>query len=185
LDIYIPSLKLAIELNGAYRHSEICGRDRNYHLNKLKECESLGIKLIQIFDFEWNESKDNVKSFLKSKFGKNDIRVYARKTQLRSVPKKEAADFLDKYQIQGSCHFTESLGLYLNNELLCLITIGKHHRNNQDWVLSRYVGKDGVTVVGGLSKLCNAAKTEFGSIITWVDRRISEGSSWVSIGCDV
>jgi very-short-patch-repair endonuclease len=185
LDIYIPSLKLAIEVNGTYFHSENMGKDRNYHLNKLKECEELGIKLIQIFDFEWNESKDNVKSFLQSKICNNSRRIYARNTEVRLVDKVETRDFLNKYHIQGSCGFTQSFGLYHNNELLCLITIGKHHRNNKDWVLSRYVGKSNVTVVGGLSKLCKAAKMEFGSFVTWVDKRISDGLSWIKIGWEL
>ncbi len=183
LDIYIPDLKIAIELNGAYRHSEICGRDRHYHLDKLKQCELLGIKLIQIFDFEWNDSRDNVKSFLKSKLGKNSIRIYARKTEVRLVPKKEASEFLNKYHIQGSPgSFHQAFGLYFKNELVALSTVGKHHRNNQDWVLTRFVGKDDVTVTGGLSRLISAIKAEYGSIITWVDRRISDGQSWVNLG---
>ncbi len=39
LDIVIPELKLAIEFNGTYWHSEQAGKDKNYHLNKTLECE--------------------------------------------------------------------------------------------------------------------------------------------------
>jgi hypothetical protein len=185
IDIYIPSLQIAIELNGAYRHSEICGRDRKYHLQKLKECQELGITLIQIFDFEWNDKRSQVISFLRSKFGKNNRIVYARKTQVRAVEKTEARDFLNKYHIQGATGFTQAFGLYLDSELLCMITIGKHHRNGKELVLSRYVGKEGVTVTGGLSKLVSAAGAEYPTFSTWVDLRISEGKSWISMGWEL
>ena len=39
LDIVIPELKLAIEFNSTYWHSEQAGKDKNYHLNKTIECE--------------------------------------------------------------------------------------------------------------------------------------------------
>jgi hypothetical protein len=58
LDIYIPELKIAFELNGLYWHSEVGqGVNKYYHLNKYKSCISHGIKLIHIFENEWNHKK--------------------------------------------------------------------------------------------------------------------------------
>jgi len=51
LDIYIESEKLAIEYCGIYWHSEKF-KDKNYHINKLKRCEEIGIRLITIFEDE-------------------------------------------------------------------------------------------------------------------------------------
>ena len=53
LDIYIPSLNIAIECNGLYWHSNK-RKSKTYHLNKTKACEKRGIKLIHIFEDEWN-----------------------------------------------------------------------------------------------------------------------------------
>lgn len=52
LDIYIPSLKLAIELNGTYYHSFKTVMDKDYHQNKSNLCRLLGIRLIHIYEFE-------------------------------------------------------------------------------------------------------------------------------------
>ena len=38
LDIYIPEINLAIECDGLYWHSELNGKDSNYHLNKTENC---------------------------------------------------------------------------------------------------------------------------------------------------
>lgn len=52
LDIYIPSLDIAIECDGIYFHSDKFLSDANYHLNKTLKCEEKGIHLIHIFEDE-------------------------------------------------------------------------------------------------------------------------------------
>ena len=70
LDIYIPSKKIAIEYNGLIWHSEkFKGKVFNYHLNKTENCEKIGIRLIHIFEDEWNEKKE----IIKSKFQKKHV----------------------------------------------------------------------------------------------------------------
>ena len=51
LDIYLPDLKLAIEYNGIYWHSNI-HKDKDYHLNKSLLCREQNIRLIHIYEFE-------------------------------------------------------------------------------------------------------------------------------------
>lgn len=183
LDVFLPELNIAIEYNGCKWHTEIeGGKDKNYHLSKLLDCQKRGIDLIHIFDYEWVERKEQVMSFLRSKLGKNSRYIYARKCELREVEKRQAKQFLSDYHIQGSCNFHKAFGLYYKNELLSILTVGKHHRNNKDWVLSRFVGKTDVTVVGGLSRLTKAALVEFDTLTTWVDRRWSSGISWINLG---
>jgi hypothetical protein len=183
IDIFIPSLNIAIEYNGLYWHSEANPKIYpKYHYEKYKMCKDQGIRLIQIFEHEWIEKNKQVKSFLKSALGKNERIVYARKCTLKQVDKKEAAKFLEEYHIQGSPGFNASFGLYYNDELLCLASFGKHHRNSKDWVLSRFVGKEGVNVVGGLSKIVKEALKHYKELSTWVDLRLSNGDNWIKCG---
>jgi hypothetical protein len=64
IDVYIPSLKIGFEINGIYWHSNEF-KDKNYHLNKLKEANKNGIKLYFIWEDEiWNSEK-KIKSFIK------------------------------------------------------------------------------------------------------------------------
>lgn len=53
LDIYIPSLNLAIEFNGIYWHNEAKGKGGNYHYDKWLACKSLGINLLYIWEDDW------------------------------------------------------------------------------------------------------------------------------------
>ena len=183
IDILIKDLNIGIEYNGAYWHSEANkNMYPNYHYDKYELAKSKNIKLLQIFDFEWDKRNFQVKSYLKSALGKNQRRVYARETIIKDVDKKQASQFLEDYHILGTTNFKKAYGLYSEDELLCLITIGHHHRNSEEIVLSRFVGKYDVTVVGGLSKLTEHAFKIHGPISTWIDLRFSNGQSWINNG---
>lgn len=184
IDIKINELNIGIEYNGVYWHSE--GNKMiypNYHKDKMIAAKEQGLNLIQIFDFEWKDRKEQVKSFLKSALGKNEVKIFARNTELKEIVDKNIAkDFLNKYHILGSTTFIKAYGLYFENELIALISIGKHHRNNSEYVLNRYVGKYNVNVTGGLSKLVSQAIKDFGSLTTWIDLRFSNGEKWIKAG---
>ena len=66
IDIYLPDLKIAIEYNGLYWHSEKNGKKSDYHINKTKILQTQNIRLIQIFSDEWINKKEIVKNKLKS-----------------------------------------------------------------------------------------------------------------------
>jgi hypothetical protein len=181
LDILIPEKNIAIEHNGCYYHSELFVPN-NYHFYKMQACKEKNMRLIQIFDYEWQNRKAQVKSFLKSALGKNEKRVFARKCEIRSVEKNEANFFLDSYHILGKVKHKNAYGLYYNNELVSLITLGLHHRGLNQVILNRYITAEGITVVGGLSRLCKHALSNHGKIYTWVDLRYSTGENWEKIG---
>lgn len=184
LDIVVDEKKIAIEHNGCYYHSELF-RPNNYHFEKLKSCTDKGMRLIQIFDYEWENRKQQVKSFLRSALGKNEVFIHGRKCEIKLVDRKEANDFLDRYHILGRANHKYAYGLYNSGELVSLITLGKHHRGLEELVLNRYVCKENTTINGGLSKLCKHAAKLHGTIYTWVDLRYSTGQNWVNSGWEV
>ncbi|MBR6515512.1 MAG: MucR family transcriptional regulator [Bacilli bacterium] len=72
LDIYIPSHNLAIEFNGNLWHSEKFGKkDKDYHINKTNLCESNNVKLIQIFEDEYEYKKDIILKYISNILGCN------------------------------------------------------------------------------------------------------------------
>jgi hypothetical protein len=185
LDIKINN-NLAIEINGAYWHSDFFKKN-NYHLEKTILAEKIGMKLIHIFDFEWTNRNAQVKSFLRSALGKNEITVFARKCDINTVPIAEARQFLEKYHILGAPTIIKfAYCLYYENQLVSVVTLGPHHRQKtSELILNRYCGKENVTVTGGLSKLTKHCVRSHGEIATWVDRRISNGVNWIKSGWEV
>mgnify|MGYP005756758865 CR=1 FL=1 len=75
LDIYIPLMKLAIEYNGLYWHSDKVKKDKYYHQKKYTMCKELGINLIQIYDDDWLKNQDIVKAMLLYIFNKRKKNV--------------------------------------------------------------------------------------------------------------
>ena len=71
IDIYLPDIKLAIEFNGIYWHSDESVSKRigfnsikEYHQYKTNKCEEQGIKLLHIDEQEWLNNKNSVLTFI-------------------------------------------------------------------------------------------------------------------------
>ncbi|MDR0676612.1 MAG: DUF723 domain-containing protein [Elusimicrobiota bacterium] len=184
LDIYIPEKKLAIEYNGLYWHSENNGKDKRYHLNKLLECEKQKIKLIHIFEDEWENRKEIVSNIIKYNFGLIQNKVYARKCKIVEVIPEIARDFFNSNHLQGSAPSSIRVGLYYNNELIHCISFGKSRFNKHyTWEIIRDATKVGFQVIGGFSKCLNYFKNHHsGSIITFADRRYFTGDVYKKCG---
>lgn len=67
LDLYYPEKKIAIEFNGDYWHSDLF-KENNYHSNKFRICSENNILLISIFESDWNNCRDAIKSYIIDSF---------------------------------------------------------------------------------------------------------------------
>lgn len=73
LDIYIPSLKFAIEFNGAvYHHSNFnhptkrereLAKPKDYHYNKWKLCFNNGVKLLHLYDADLKDIENLIEMY--------------------------------------------------------------------------------------------------------------------------
>jgi len=187
LDMYIPDYKIAIEYNGLYWHSEQQGKNKNYHLNKTLKCKEKGIQLIHIFEDEWLNRPDVVKSVILSKLGIFERRIYARKCHVQEISSSLKNEFLKKYHLQGKDNATYSIGLFNGFELLSVMTFGKRSisgANGVNFELLRYCNKLNVQILGGASKMIKYFIKRFDPpyIKTFADLRYSDGKFYNKIG---
>ena len=102
LDIYIPSLKLAIEYNGTYWHSIENGISEDYHLNKSISCRNKNVRLIHIYEFEdLNKQKQLLKDLIlgQDNYPKND---FNKNNLINNIPEPELIYTNDRgYHIYG------------------------------------------------------------------------------------
>jgi hypothetical protein len=179
LDVFIEEKKIGIELNGLYWHSEVSGgKDRNYHLEKMKWFNRQGIQIIQIFDFEWIEKREIVKSIIKAKLGLTDRNIYARQCKVGIVDNKIANEFLMENHIQGRVPSNVKVGLFYGDELVSVLTFGKSRYNKKyEWEILRFCNALNTNVVGGFSKMLKFFTENYKpkSIITYADARFSDG----------
>jgi G:T-mismatch repair DNA endonuclease (very short patch repair protein) len=184
IDIYMPDYNLAIECNGSYWHSELNGKDRNYHLNKTIKSQALGINLIHIWEHEWYQKKDIVKSMLLSRINKA-TKIYARNCQIAPVETEQEKEFLNNNHIQGYITSFKSIGLYLDNNLVSLMSFGKSRfSKNYEYELLRFCNKADMSVVGGSSKLFQhfVKSAQATSIISYSHRGKFTGNMYKQLG---
>lgn len=184
LDIYLPDIRLGIEINGIFWHSEIAGKkSRNYHFEKTKLAKEKGVTLIHIFEDEWINKSDIIRSILLNKFGKIKIRISGRSCEIKKVESKLAKSFLNENHIQeyiGGINF----GLFHENLLVSILTIGRPRYNSEyDYEILRFCNKKNIIVNGGLSKLIKHTIREYsGTFITYSDVRFGDGKGYLNCG---
>lgn len=184
LDIYLPDKKLAFEFDGLYWHSEQNGSDKNTLLAKTELCDNNGIKCIHIFDDEWLNKQNIVKSRIKNLLGCSQ-KIYARHCELKEVSSIECKEFLNKNHIQGFCPAKVKIGLYYQNELVSLMTFGKaRFSKTSDWELLRFCNKLEIIVVGGASRLLKYFEKTYSpkELVSYADRRWSNGNMYFKLG---
>jgi hypothetical protein len=187
IDILIPTLNFGIEFDGIYWHSELSGKNRNYHLNKTKLSEDIGIQLIHIFENEWVLKKDIVKSVILSKLGIYKTRIYARKCKIKEIDAKTKNKFLDENHLQGQDKSKHKIGLFYENELISVMTFGKRKitGGKSQTELIRFCSKLNTQILGGANKLFSYYLKNFhdnSKIVTYADRRYSNGNFYEKLG---
>ena len=177
LDIYVPSKKVAIEVDGLYFHQN---KPKNYHLEKTENCIKNGIKLLHITDKMLLEHNDIVFSIIDSFLGISN-RVFARKCFVKIIDNKTYKDFCNENHLQGYCAATIKLGLFYKDELLQVESFSKPRFNkNYEWELVRECSKVGYNIIGGKSKIFSYFLKNYSpkSVISYCDRSMFTGSSY-------
>ena len=164
----MESKNLGIEYNGSVYHASkgavYSNKPKLYHRDKFLAAKEQGIHLISIFDVDWNTNADKIKMYLKSLLVDNK-KIFARKCEIKSVDRKVANEFTDKYHLQGHARLSSiNYGLYYNDELLSVMSFGRLRLQKTEegqFELHRYCVKDGYTIVGGANRLLKAFEREY------------------------
>lgn len=180
LDIVIPSLRLAIEYNGLYWHSG----DQPGELFNLKKrmCDAAGYQLLVIWEDDFNRDKTLIFDLITHKLGKSDkARVYARKTQVRTIDYSQAKTFLNSNHIQGVSRSQKFYGLTFDEKIVA--ALGVSYPSPTVMNIDRYATS--IVVVGGFSKLLEYAvkqSKDITEVTTFSDNMISDGDLYRKTG---
>ena len=199
LDVYLPEYKLGIECNPTYTHNSSKRTHYvdyvvpiNYHQQKTLDCEAAGVQLIHIFGFQWTANSEIMKSMILNAIGKTPHVVYARKCELRVVSDTDSKKFLNENHIQGYAVSKVRLGLYFEDELMCLMTFSRKRSTlghtvkdtSDDWELVRFCNKKYSRCVGGASKLFKYFVQQYHphTIVSFSDRSNTSGNLYEKLG---
>lgn len=182
LDVYLPELKIAFEFNGNYYHSTVFDRiDLRYHQRKTIECEKRGIRLIHVFEYEWDNKRKQVEDLIRNVLCPKR-RLYARRCTITSITSEQYKNFLLANHFDGAVGSSIRLALWHHDLIVAVIGFGKARFSDTDQLeLHRYCTRVGYQVIGGLSKLIKHSGVQ--SFFSYVDYSHFDGQGYERIGC--
>jgi hypothetical protein len=147
------------------------------------------LHLIHIWEDQWVNKKDIVKSRITSFFGKSK-RVFARNTKVIKLNKIELLNFLNQNHLNEPANAKHKYGLTHKDELVAVSAFSASCPVHRDGVvykshqLIRFCNKNGTTVVGGLSKLISHFVKNHSpeDIMSYADLDWSDGNSYTRLG---
>jgi hypothetical protein len=184
IDVYLPDLNFGIEFHGLVWHHD-GEKSKDYHQQKYIYFKNKNIKLIQIFQNEWINKSDIVKSIIKLKLNILKNKIYGRKCILKELNNREYEIFLEENHLQGYVPSKIKVGLYYKDELIYVMGLGKSRFNKKyDWEIVRLCSKLDYIVIGGFPKLLKyiVKKYDIKKIISYSDLRYFEGASYLNNG---
>lgn len=190
IDFYFPTLGVGIEFNGTYWHSSL-QKEREYHFEKSKIAEERGIRIIHIYEYEWNDKNkiDKLISLINVATKQHTQKIYARKCELRKINNAIARVFNDKNHLQGHRNAQITYGLFYENTLVQTMSFSKtkYNRNILDensWEIIRSCQKLNVVVIGGISKIFTHFIREWNpnKVFSYCDFNKFDGRGYENIG---
>jgi hypothetical protein len=179
LDIYLPEKKIGIEYNGVYYHSHRFVPN-NHHSTRRKYCESLGIRLVTIWEDEWPSVKTG--NYIKSLLGLTQ-KIHGRKCTVVEIGSKEAQQFYRNNHLMGPGIVSPiNVGLFYMGELVGCSSYRKVFKNFE---LYRAAYLSGFRVMGGLSKMIAHLiknNTIPDKVVSYVDLDKFDGASYFKAG---
>jgi len=192
LDIYLPELNLAFEFNGIYWHSDLY-KQKNYHIDKSNMCHEENIKLVHIWEDDWLNKKDIIKSMILNRLNKTENKLFARKCNIKEVDNDLVRIFLYENHIQGFVGSNIKLGLFYDNELVSLMTFGKKRINmgekhkDGSFEMMRFCNKLNMNVIGGANKLFKyfILNYKINDILSFSDISYFDGKLYEKLGFEL
>ena len=192
IDLYVPDLNIGIEFNGNYWHSSIY-KTKNYHFEKSKLASKLGIRLIHIWEYEWENpiTREKIISLLSIALGKVTSKIYARNCEIKQITNTEAKYFNDLNHLQGHRNAQVTYGLFYNDKLVQLMSFSKTKYNknlksSNSWEIIRGCPGSNNIVVGGVSKLFKHFIRNYNpdSIFSYCDFNKFDGKGYEALGME-
>lgn len=190
IDVFVPALNVGIEFNGFPWHLEHFTNNRrgkHYHLHKTNVAKSKNIRLIHVFPHDLNDNKEIIFSIIKNALKKSTTKIFGRNCVVRHVERTTAGQFLIDNHLKGNTNFDLAVGLYHMNTLVHVVTFGKSRYDKKyTFEVIRSASRVSTNVLGGFSK-CLSFFTKYhcsigNTIMTYADRAISEGDSYLRSG---
>ena len=181
IDIWAPDLKIGVEYHGSYWHTE--ARVGNKHREKWERAQAAGVRLIQLFDFEWLEHREAAENRLQALFASEPVLGARECTLDPNLESLQAHRFLTRFHTQSAAPGrAAAYGLWHADELVAVMTFALDRFKGSGWELLRYASKG--RVQGGFSRLLKAFLKDRAPdrLVSYCDLRWGDGRVYKQAG---
>lgn len=188
IDIFVPSKMFGLEFNGLYWHSTGFHSDQNYHDQKVCAAAEKNIRLMHVFEDEWEEKSEILKSMIKHRLGLSQNRISARECDVVKIDPVTRKEFFVRTHLDGDVKSSFCYGLVRRSDkkLVAAASFRRpfHKKYSQMCELARFSTELDTVVRGGLSKLMTAYKREFPGkdLVSYLDTRFGGGDLYLHAG---
>jgi len=180
-DVYFP------EINCAIIFHSLSGTEKNQ--KALSGPISQAIKIIQLWEDQWNFHNEKIRSKIRSLLGITK-RIHGRETKLISIDNNRLMEFLEVNHLNVPIKGKYKYGLEKDQELMAVMSFSKGRQIDRENVvynsyeLLRFCNMLDTTVVGGFSKLLShfTIIQNPDDVMTYVDCDWSDGQSFLAMG---
>lgn len=130
IDIYIPKIKVGIEFNGLYWHSD--ERVKLPHHDKHNLAAKNGVHLISIYENDWEKRKELVKDKIKNnlKIRQDGFKdVFFKNVEIREEFNDEILKIFKDNSLESISNIDGFYTMYFNNELISIASY-IHHKSD-------------------------------------------------------
>ena len=184
LDIWMPEIKTAIEVNGWFWHSE-SNKDRLYHYAKWKACREKGVCLIQVSDTQWNDSRAAILgSMLKLRAGIPDEALHASECRVATVSSTVAKPFFEDNHWFGFRPSGSYVSVVSDGRIVGIAAISCPRTEQPPIEITRLAFLKGCSVIGGVEKILSFIKSNNPGrqVISYSDNRLFDDRLFVAAG---
>jgi len=152
VDIFIPSMNIAIEYDGLYWHSEVY-KDKFYHSNKTKKCAEIGVRLYHIWEDDWTYKREIVESRIHGLLSLSKT-IAARKCTIGELSNPVYKKFCENNHIQGYGIAGVRIGIFYEGCLISAMGFSKNrsiisgNRNRDSYELIRFCSVKKTRIIG-------------------------------------
>lgn len=144
-----------------------------------------GQHLVHLWEDVWLSRRTQVLSRFRSFLGLNKS-FHGRKAKIETLDHQQTLNFFNTYHLQGYVRAKYSYGLVTDGDLIAVASFSEARPMKskgaayQSAELVRFASKDGLTIVGGLSKLIKhfSKQIKINDLMTYADRDWSLGKGY-------
>lgn len=178
-DIIIEDLKIVIEYNGIYYHSDAIDRYKDGSLNnsKLQNLKDKGYILYVVWEDDWIYKKDICKRSLMRKLGvSDDKKLNARDLYIKYL--ECSSGLLNTYHIQGDVLGCNYISLVTDTDEV--VSELAYRVTSEGCYIVRYATS--CIVRGGFGKVLKEILLHYSRVYTYSDNSISDGGLYKGLG---